>query len=167
MEWQVGTTAALPVHAARAVAGARLTGGARLVALPRLVTLAALAALRALAFARSGLLQVAAAHGHDLHNRHALHLRQLFLLPDLVREATVRAHRENLHAQTDQYVMIGGDRRQFRGSDEGEVTGVEAQQHPLPGVVRQADLFETALVIGRGSEIEGVLPYAHAHVNLL
>lgn len=59
------------------------------------------------------------------------HLRQFLFLPDFVHETAVRAAGKNLYVEFAEFFGFVGDRRQFGGSDEGEISGVKAEEHPL------------------------------------
>ncbi len=48
---------------------------------------------------------------------------------------------QHLDAQLAEFVGFGGDRRQFGGSDEGEIAGVEAEHHPLSLEFGQLDVL--------------------------
>jgi hypothetical protein len=50
-------------------------------------------------------------------------------------EFAVYADRENFRAEFLQLVELAGDRRQFGWSDEGEITGIEAEQDPFPEMI--------------------------------
>jgi hypothetical protein len=81
-------------------------------------------------------------------------------------ELAVRTYRENLYAQLDQLVVPRGDRRKLRGSDEGKVTGVKADDDPFPLIVREFDGFEAAVHKGVGLEIRGRITDLYSHFNL-
>ncbi len=55
------------------------------------------------------------------------HLGEFLLLPDEVGKTAVRGDREHFYAELLEFRMRGGDRRQFGGSDEGEITRIEAE----------------------------------------
>src|SRR5690606_31515065 len=95
------------------------------------------------------------------------HLRQLFLVPNLVREGAVRADRKNLHAELLEVLVPGGNCRQFGRSDEGEVPWVEAEHYPLPFVVGELDVLEAALHEGFGLEIRGLFAHLCRHFSYL
>ena len=73
---------------------------------------------------------------HGEGNPSGDHLGEFFLLPDLMDETAVHAARQDLHSQRLELFVLDGDRRQFRGSDKGEITGVKAEGYPLSLVVR-------------------------------
>ena len=98
-----------------------------------------------------GAADVAGLVGRHVEGHAALdHLDQLVVVPHLVDEVAVHADGDDLDAQLLQHRVLVGDRRHFRRSDEGEVAGVEAEQHPLAQVVRELDVGERASVVGRG-----------------
>jgi hypothetical protein len=78
---------------------------------------------------------------------------------------TVHAHGEDFDAQFLQRGVLVGDRRHFGRSNEGEVTGIEAEQDPLAEVVRELDVREGALVVRRGLEIRGFLSDTCGHAR--
>jgi hypothetical protein len=49
----------------------------------------------------------------------------------------VHAHGKNLNTEFFEFGMLLGDRRDFRGSDKGEITGIEAENHPFAQIVGQ------------------------------
>jgi hypothetical protein len=51
-------------------------------------------------------------------------------------ETAVHAARQDLYSQRLELFVFDGDRRQFRGSDKGKITGIKAEGDPLPLVVR-------------------------------
>ena len=72
---------------------------------------------------------------HGEGNPSGDHFGKFFLLPDLMDETAVHTARQDLHSQRFELFMLDGDRRQFRGSDKGEITGVKAEGDPLSLVV--------------------------------
>jgi len=59
-------------------------------------------------------------------------------------ELAVTTHGQDLNPKFFQLIMIGGNCRQFGGSDEGEITRVEAEGNPLPSIIGQLDILESA-----------------------
>jgi hypothetical protein len=72
-----------------------------------------------------------------------------------VNEDAVAAHGKNLDAQGFELSMFLGDRRDFGGSDKGEVTGIETEEHPFAEVVGQFDGSEFAVEICGSGKIRG------------
>ena len=56
-------------------------------------------------------------------------------MPYLVGETAVRTDGQHLHSKIYECGMIGGDRRQFRGSHKRKISRVETKGHPLPFVI--------------------------------
>jgi hypothetical protein len=49
----------------------------------------------------------------------------------------VYAHHQHGHAELFKGFSFDGNCRRFRRSDKGEITRIEIEQHPLPGVIRR------------------------------
>ena len=68
------------------------------------------------------------------------------VVPGLVDKNRVRADAQNLGADLLELLVIVGGLRQFRGANEGEVRGVEQQNHPLALVAQEPDFLDLFLV---------------------
>jgi hypothetical protein len=78
-----------------------------------------------------------------------------------VDKAAIGAHRQHFYSQSLQFLISGGDRRQFRRSHKGEVPWIEVKDNPFPFVIGELDTPETyALKIGAGLKIDGFFSYA-------
>jgi len=75
------------------------------------------------------------------------------------------AHRRGQHlgVQGLDLLVFGGNCRQFRGSDEGEIPGIEIAHDPLAAIIRQLDALDLPLKIPFGFELRSGLadPYCH------
>jgi len=81
------------------------------------------------------------------------HFRQFLVIPHLVHEDAVYAHRQNLHAELPEILITSGDRRYFRRSNEGEVTRIKAQDDPFTQMLRQFHGGKLALAVSRSDKI--------------
>lgn len=63
------------------------------------------------------------------------HLTQFFFLPDFVGEPAVGADGEKLNTQSLKFAVFDGNCRQFRRSDKGKITRVEADDNPLSLII--------------------------------
>ena len=68
------------------------------------------------------------------------------VVPCLVREVRVRAHRVNLYAELLELLVLFCEVYQLRGAHEGEVSGVEKEDSPLAGDVGVAYFFERSVM---------------------
>lgn len=50
-------------------------------------------------------------------------------MPDLMGEDAISADGKDFHSQRFEFIVLDGNRRQFRRSDESEISGVEAEHH--------------------------------------
>jgi len=53
------------------------------------------------------------------------------IIPHFMNENTVDAHGEDFDIQLLKFGIFFGNCRNFSGSDEGEITGIKAEQHPF------------------------------------
>ena len=67
-------------------------------------------------------------------------------MPSLVHKVGVAAHREHLHTGGFQLVVLLGEVHQFRGTNEGEVGGIEEEQGPLAFDVFAGNGLELAVL---------------------
>jgi hypothetical protein len=72
-----------------------------------------------------------------------------------VNEHAVHAHGQYFHSELLELGIFLGDRRDFGGSNKGEVTWIEAQQYPFPEILGEFEIDELALMIGRRFEVWG------------
>ena len=100
---------------------------------------------------------------HGKRNPPLNHLGQFGFIPDLVRETAIRTDGQHLGVHFLEIIVFGCDRSQFRGSNKGEITWIEAQYNPLSFVVRELYLLEPALVVRSGLEIYSRLPHHNRH----
>jgi hypothetical protein len=86
-----------------------------------------------------------------------------------VGETAVGADGKDLYTQLLELGILDGNCRQFRRSDKGKVTGVEAQYDPLAAIVRQLDVLKAlSNNIRRELEIGGFFTNTRRfHTNLL
>ena len=58
-------------------------------------------------------------------------------------EAAIGAHCQYFYIQVLELIVTGGDRRQFRRSDKGEISWIEAEHNPSALMVREPDRFKS------------------------
>lgn len=88
-------------------------------------------------------------------------------MPDLVGVVTVYTDRQHIHSHLLEFRIFDGNCRQFRGSDAGEVSRIEAKHHPVASIVGESDLLSRALMIRLGGEIGRLFTYLYAHLIYL
>ncbi len=85
------------------------------------------------------------------------HLREFLVIPNLVNKHAVHTHRQDFHSKILEYRIFLGDRRDFGTSNKGEITWVEAEQHPFAQVFGDLDIDEFSFVISRRGKVRGFL----------
>jgi hypothetical protein len=70
-------------------------------------------------------------------------------------ELAVHGDSENLSVATGEIAVAVAESGDFRGADEGEIEGVEKEDHVLAAIVRQGDLLEFLIYHCGGSEVWG------------
>lgn len=63
------------------------------------------------------------------------HFGEFFLVPDFVDEGTIDAYGHDLDAELLKLIEFAGDRRQFGGSNKGEITRIKTDQDPFTQVI--------------------------------
>ncbi len=94
-------------------------------------------------------------HGEG-HLARCDHFGDFMIDPHLMDEHAVHAHGENLDPKLFEFGMLLGDRRDFRGSDKGEIAGIEAENHPFAQIIGQIDRGESAFEKRGCAEIGGL-----------
>ncbi len=63
------------------------------------------------------------------------------VIPHLVDKHAVHAHGKDFYAKALELLVMIGDRRYFRCSDEGEITWVKTEDNPFSKVIRELRLM--------------------------
>gem|GEM_PF-3830913 len=88
-------------------------------------------------------------------------------MPYLIDEPAVNAHRENLDPESLELVFPHGNCRKLGRSNKGEISGIEAEDHPLSPLVRQTNILKSCAHKSTRLEIRGFLSNPSEHLSFL